>query len=87
MATLIIVNSMDNLKKHTKRLADNLPAEGSVRCIQISEKQFGKMILLVGKPKKHEKNSYFRAISPALDVERTPEKNLNISYIRGFRAA
>ena len=50
-----IVNGMDNLKKHTKRLADNLPPEGSVRCIQISEKQFGKMVLLVGKPKKQEK--------------------------------
>ena len=50
-----IVNGVDNLKKHIKRLEDNLPAEGSVRCIQVSEKQFGKMLLLVGKPKKQEK--------------------------------
>jgi len=50
-----ITNGIDGLNKHLKRLKDNLPPEGSVRCLQVSEKQFTKMFLLVGKPKVQEK--------------------------------
>ena len=48
-----ITNGIDGLNKHLKRLKDNLPPEGSVRCLQVSEKQL--MFLLVGKPKVQEK--------------------------------
>lgn len=43
-----IVNGADDAEKHLKRLSDNLPKEGSVRCLQVSEKQFANMRLLVG---------------------------------------
>lgn len=50
-----IINGFDDLETHLKRLSTNLPAEGSVRCLQISEKQFAQMKLLVGVPKIQEK--------------------------------
>lgn len=43
-----MVNGFDNAEKHLKRLSANLPAEGSVRCMQVSEKQFANMKILVG---------------------------------------
>lgn len=50
-----VVNGFDDMETHAKRLSANLPAEGSVRCLQVSEKQFAQMKLLVGVPKKQEK--------------------------------
>ncbi len=50
-----IVNGFDDMETHLKRLATNLPPEGSVRCLQISEKQFAQMKLLVGLPRIQEK--------------------------------
>ena len=50
-----ITNGFDDMETHTKRLSANLPAEGSVRCLIISEKQFAQMKLLVGLPKFQEK--------------------------------
>lgn len=50
-----MVNGMDDSEKHMKRLADNLPKEGSIRCLQISEKQFANMKLLVGSRNFQEK--------------------------------
>lgn len=43
-----MVNGNDDAEKHQKRLAANLPKEGSIRCLQVSEKQFVAMKLLVG---------------------------------------
>jgi len=43
-----MVNGIDDAQKHMNRLMNNLPKEGSVRCLQISEKQFANMKLLVG---------------------------------------
>lgn len=43
-----MVNGIDDAEKHLKRLESNLPKEGSVRCLQVSEKQFADMRLLVG---------------------------------------
>ena len=40
-----ITNGIDGLNKHLKRLEDNLPPKGSVRCLQVSENQFTKMVL------------------------------------------
>ncbi len=50
-----IVNGMDAAQKHMKRLESNLPKEGSIRCLQISEKQFTNMKLLVGERSIQEK--------------------------------
>jgi len=50
-----ILNGNDALEKHFKRLIDNLPPEGSVRCLSVTEKQFASMKLLVGLPLFQEK--------------------------------
>jgi len=50
-----MVNGMDAAEKHLKRLANNLPGEGSIRCLQVSEKQFASMKLLVGTKNYQEK--------------------------------
>ena len=50
-----IVNGNDAEQKHLKRLVANLPPEGSVRCLSVTEKQFAGMKLLVGLPLFQEK--------------------------------
>ena len=50
-----ILNGNDALEKHYKRLVDNLPPEGSIRCLTVTEKQFASMKLLVGMPLFQEK--------------------------------
>jgi CRISPR-associated protein Cas2 len=50
-----IVNGMDTEQKHLKRLLNNLPPEGSVRALTVTEKQFASMKLLVGLPLFQEK--------------------------------
>ncbi len=50
-----ILNGSDTLEKHYKRLIDNLPAAGSIRCLSVTEKQFASMKLLVGMPLFQEK--------------------------------
>lgn len=50
-----VVNGIDDAGVHLKRLETNLPPEGSVRCLQVSEKQFAQMKILLGKPKVQEK--------------------------------
>ncbi len=50
-----IVNGNDAEQKHLKRLVDNLPPAGSVRCLTVTEKQFASMKLLVGMPLFQEK--------------------------------
>ena len=50
-----ILNGNDAGKKHMKRLVDNLPPAGSVRCLSVTEKQFASMKLLVGLPLFQEK--------------------------------
>ena len=50
-----ILNGNDAETKHLRRLADNLPPEGSIRCMTITEKQFAGMRLLVGLPLFQEK--------------------------------
>lgn len=52
-----ILNGNDALEKHMKRLIDNLPPDGSVRCLSVTEKQFASMKLLVGLPLFQEKKS------------------------------
>ena len=50
-----ILNGSDAQKKHLARLADNLPPEGSVRCMTVTEKQYAGIRLLVGLPLFQEK--------------------------------
>lgn len=41
--------------KHVGRVTKNLPSSGSVRALQITDKQYGRMRLLIGEPNKSEK--------------------------------
>lgn len=50
-----IVRGRDMLQKHNKRLCEHLPKEGSVRCLEVTEKQFVGMSVLVGEKKLVEK--------------------------------
>lgn len=50
-----ILNGNDAEAKHMKRLVDNLPPAGSIRCLTVTEKQFASMKLLVGLPLFQEK--------------------------------
>jgi len=51
-----ILNGRDAGAKHQKRLIDNLPPAGSVRCMTVTEKQFAGITLLVGQPRFQEKS-------------------------------
>ncbi|MBO9681033.1 MAG: CRISPR-associated endonuclease Cas2 [Acidovorax sp.] len=50
-----ILNGNDAVQKHMQRLLANLPSEGSVRVLTVTEKQFASMKLLVGIPLFQEK--------------------------------
>ena len=50
-----ILNGSDAEEKHMKRLLANLPPEGSVRVLTVTEKQFASMKILVGLPLFQEK--------------------------------
>ena len=50
-----IVNGEDSVDKHLKRLRSNLPPEGSVRFLQITERQDAAMKLLLGNQTPREK--------------------------------
>ena len=43
-----ICNGADDIEKHIRRLYDNVPGNGSVRCLTVTEKQFEAMHLLTG---------------------------------------
>lgn len=43
-----VIKGLDDAAKHVKRLEANLPKEGSIRCLQITEKQYAAIRLLVG---------------------------------------
>ena len=42
-------------RKAANRLCANLPQEGSIRCLEVTEKQFATMKLLLGELKTQEK--------------------------------
>ncbi|HDX1178437.1 TPA: CRISPR-associated endonuclease Cas2 [Pasteurella multocida] len=50
-----IIRGRDSMQKHNKRLCDHLPEEGSIRCLEVTEKQFAGMKILLGKLKLQEK--------------------------------
>ena len=49
-----ISGGADAVEKHVNRLKNNLPPAGSVRCLPVSEKQFARMLFMIGPKKKQE---------------------------------
>ena len=49
-----ICNGQDAVKKHTDRLTRNLPTEGSVRSLQVTDRQYARMRTLVGRRRAEE---------------------------------
>jgi CRISPR-associated protein Cas2 len=43
------------VEKHLGRVTKRLPSKGSVRTLQVTERQYARMKLLVGESKKREK--------------------------------
>ncbi|WP_035790393.1 CRISPR-associated endonuclease Cas2 [Clostridium beijerinckii] len=58
-----ICNGIDGVNKHIIRLKKSLPHKGSVRFLQVTEKQYSEMKFLVGKPKMQEKRVNARQLS------------------------
>jgi CRISPR-associated protein Cas2 len=50
-----ICNGHDRVDKHMQRLNAQIPSRGSVRVIQITDKQYERMKILVGTKKNNEK--------------------------------
>lgn len=50
-----VCNGQDTLDKHVARLLVSLPPKGNVRCMQVTEKQFCGIKMLVGEKKRVEK--------------------------------
>ncbi|MFN3612789.1 CRISPR-associated endonuclease Cas2, partial [Tepidimonas sp.] len=68
-----ILNGIDAEKKHLARLAENLPPEGSVRAMTVTEKQYASMRLLVSMPLFRKKR--FRPLSCCCFEENSRTKN------------
>lgn len=49
-----IVQNHDDAHKYIERINRNKPAKGSVRVLQVTEKQYASMIILVGEKTKDE---------------------------------
>ena len=47
----------DSVQKHVARLQSVLPKEGSIRCLQVTDKQYGRMRLMLGKAEKTEEKA------------------------------
>ncbi len=41
--------------KHIERVRRNLPPKGSVRALQVTDRQYGRMRTMLGEPKKNER--------------------------------
>ena len=50
-----IMRGEDALDKHLTRVTRNLPQRGSVRTLSVTERQYARMKLLIGEPRKNEK--------------------------------
>lgn len=59
-----ITQNHDDARKHIERLTNNLPPKGAVRVIQVTEKQYNSMLILVG-----EKTATENFLTPAEFVE------------------
>ena len=52
-----VCNGNDDVEKHKRRIRSNLPDNGSVRMLTITEKQYETIEILVGSLSKEEKQS------------------------------
>jgi CRISPR-associated protein Cas2 len=52
-----VCNGPERVEKHLKRLKKKLPDKGSVRALQITDKQYGRMKILLGNRDSNEKNA------------------------------
>ncbi|MBQ8862498.1 MAG: CRISPR-associated endonuclease Cas2 [Clostridia bacterium] len=52
-----VCNGMDSVEKHIKRLKANLPPNGSVRVLTITERQYESIKILVGELSLEEKSA------------------------------
>ncbi|GHS88458.1 hypothetical protein FACS189487_06790 [Campylobacterota bacterium] len=50
-----VIRGVDSIDKHLARIAINLPSRGNVRVLTITEKQYERMLIMLGVPKKAEK--------------------------------
>lgn len=50
-----ICRAEDGIEKHLSRVTKSLPPKGSVRTLQVTDKQYGRMKLLVGESTKSER--------------------------------
>jgi len=50
-----ICRGQESVDKHIRRVKMTLPSEGSVRILQVTDKQYARMGLLIGEKKKAEK--------------------------------
>lgn len=51
-----ICNGQERVDKHLQRVQSNIPNKGSVRVMQITDKQYERMKILVGTAKNNEKS-------------------------------
>lgn len=52
-----VCRGQDAVDKHLARVRKNLPPKGSVRALQVTERQYARMHFLVGGATKHEKTA------------------------------
>ena len=57
-----ICNGRDSVETHRRRILSALPSKGSVRMLVITEKQYGAIELLVGKPTPYDKPQQFEQL-------------------------
>ena len=50
-----LCNGMDHVNKHLSRLGKNIPPEGCIRSLCITEKQYNRMKIWLGNPTAYEK--------------------------------
>jgi CRISPR-associated protein Cas2 len=50
-----VMRGEEAAEKHSLRVTKNLPAKGSVRVLQVTDKQYSRMKLLLGEAKKSER--------------------------------
>lgn len=49
-----VCRGQDIVDREIRRLKQIIPHEGNVRVLQVTDKQYGNMLLLIGEPKKEE---------------------------------
>lgn len=49
-----ITRNHDDLQKYIRRVSNNLPPEGKVRCLSITDKQYANMIIMLGNNENEE---------------------------------